>query len=262
MTTTSSREIKCSICGCASRYEEIASTNRFGSSDLDTRPPEMERSTIEYWIQCCPECGYCASDVSHAPPQAADIITSDQYRRQLKDPNFPPLANRFLCSSLVHLNAQGHGRAAWSIIHAAWACDDAMVVRAAVECRRKAAELLQGSSGDCSIFESQPGATEAILADLLRRNGQFEKVGQVCQHGLTKSPPSLIQQLLEFQVALARNEDDKCHRLEELPGWKHAIYLTREPAGRRGVRGKHTPTLACRGLRVALDGFASWVNRV
>jgi hypothetical protein len=41
----------------------VSTTNEIGSRDLDNRPAEMMRSTIQYWICRCPKCGYCAPDI-------------------------------------------------------------------------------------------------------------------------------------------------------------------------------------------------------
>lgn len=37
---------KCAVCGKESEQITLASTNTFGSPDLDLRPPEMKRSTM------------------------------------------------------------------------------------------------------------------------------------------------------------------------------------------------------------------------
>ena len=58
MTTVYHQNITCAICGTEFEYTGIASTNAFGPTDLDTQPPEMERSTIDAWVQRCPQCGY------------------------------------------------------------------------------------------------------------------------------------------------------------------------------------------------------------
>lgn len=77
MTYVGAIEKKCFICGEMCKVYAIASTNRMGSPDLDTRPPEMERSTIKYHIQYCPSCHYCAPDITSGPDIAAQIIKSD-----------------------------------------------------------------------------------------------------------------------------------------------------------------------------------------
>ena len=46
MTTLVTEERKCVLCGKTNKHEIWISTNGFGAADLDTRPPEMMRSTI------------------------------------------------------------------------------------------------------------------------------------------------------------------------------------------------------------------------
>jgi len=59
MTTMYEQNVDCFFCGTSSQHGSISSSNTLGSSDLDTRPAEMKRSTICYWVQRCPSCGYC-----------------------------------------------------------------------------------------------------------------------------------------------------------------------------------------------------------
>ncbi len=44
MTTIYNKKITCCLCNKESEYRGIGSTNAFGSPDLDTRPPQMQRS--------------------------------------------------------------------------------------------------------------------------------------------------------------------------------------------------------------------------
>lgn len=125
MTTLYKEKARCAVCGTETEYTCIGSTNAFGSPDLDTRPPERHRSTIFAWVQRCPECGYCGSDVSQAPSQAASVVSSPEYTRQLSDSTYPELANKFLCKALIDERSGDYAAAAWALIHAAWACDDA-----------------------------------------------------------------------------------------------------------------------------------------
>ena len=65
MTTIVPQEVKCSMCGSISKQQLIASTNTIiWAPDLDLRPAEMARSTMVYWIQECPDCGYVSVDIS------------------------------------------------------------------------------------------------------------------------------------------------------------------------------------------------------
>ncbi len=41
MTTVFPQTVKCSVCGAENEIMVVGSTNAFGPTDLDTRPPEM-----------------------------------------------------------------------------------------------------------------------------------------------------------------------------------------------------------------------------
>jgi hypothetical protein len=79
----------------------------------------MKRSTIFAWVQRCPGCDYCAADIGEAPSQAAHIVDSPEYRRQLSDSTYPELANSFLCKVLINESSGDYSAAAWALIHAA-----------------------------------------------------------------------------------------------------------------------------------------------
>lgn len=143
MTTIYHAKATCAVCGAENEYERIGSTNAFGSPDLDTRPPEMERSTISASVQRCPECGYCASEVSAAPPEAQTVVEETEYQNQLEDPRYPDLANAFLCNAIIDQRTNSYSDATWSLIQAAWVCDDADCREGATECRVRAAEMLR-----------------------------------------------------------------------------------------------------------------------
>ncbi len=125
MTTFMEVVKTCTVCGASSTHREITSTSAFGSPGLDARPPPPHGYSIDMWIQMCPSCGYCAPDISEQTPRASDIMRSDAYRHRLQDPEFPKLANAFLCHSILEEMSSHYANAAWPTIHAAWACDDA-----------------------------------------------------------------------------------------------------------------------------------------
>jgi Uncharacterized protein conserved in bacteria (DUF2225) len=208
MTTLFQEKETCFVCGNTSEHTGIGSTNSLGSPDLDLRPPEMQRSTITYWIQRCPTCGYCAVSIAKGPEIAKQIVRAPDYIEQRDNPAFPALANEFLCWSLIAA-ADGNERdAGWAALHAAWICDDKGPAKADI-CRQKAIALFTAARAKGQSF-AQGGATEALLlADLYRRTGQFDQVEAVCAEGLALKPEALIQSLLEAQRQLAQAQDRK-----------------------------------------------------
>lgn len=101
MTTVFSSEVRCAVCGHESQVSQIGSTNSFGSSDLDTRPAEMQRSTISMWVFCCPCCGFCAGDLAEGTESLNAIVRSPDYQVRLKNELCPAKANEFRCQALI-----------------------------------------------------------------------------------------------------------------------------------------------------------------
>jgi hypothetical protein len=169
--TTYYKEIKqCSVCGAENEYTGIGSTGAFGPQDLDTRPPERKRSTIIAWVQRCPDCGYCAADVSETCcPEAREIVNSREYKERLNDPTCPELANSLLCKAIIDRKSRALAAATLSFMWAAWSCDDSGHFDQARECRQKAAEMLVIAEDDGQQVFKREGANTAILVDLLRR---------------------------------------------------------------------------------------------
>ena len=58
------RQVTCALCGASSRHQVMVSASAFGACDLDTRLPGALGKAIEYQVQRCPACGYCAQDLS------------------------------------------------------------------------------------------------------------------------------------------------------------------------------------------------------
>lgn len=159
MTTICKKSSRCAVCQYESEYTEIVSTNTFfGSPDLDTRPPEMKRSTIFTWVRRCHYCGYCASDIKKAPAHASMTVKSPEYRQQLLDPTFPELANSFLCKGLIDASSENYAVSAWALIYAAWACDDAEALEPATVCRCRAIEMIINALQNGQRMSEQHGA--------------------------------------------------------------------------------------------------------
>lgn len=218
MTTLNKKKIRCGICGLKSEYIEIGSTNAFGSTDLDTRPSEMERSTIFAWVQRCPKCGHCASDVSLPHEGAKSVVGRIEYKKQLEDSTYPELANSFLCKAMIDYESKDHTAATWALIHAAWVCDDSGHTGQAKACRMRAADTLVIAEEQGQQVSYQEEASTAILADLLRRSGQFEQARQVIEKRRGSISDDIIKRILDFETALIDKQDLSCHTIDEALG--------------------------------------------
>jgi hypothetical protein len=212
MTTYFRRESTCANCGKPSEHHVLGSTNAFGSADLDLRPPPMQRSTMNAWLQECPHCHYIAPEVAEREGDLS-IVNSQGYADVLADLRYPELARRFLAHAL--LNAADPALAGHSRLRAAWVCDDAHNAEAATECRTAAAADMAQTK---PFPDDQQGATRgAILVDVLRRAGQFEEADAECQELLGRtSAQGIIRQVLEAQRRLIAQKDTAGHTVAEV----------------------------------------------
>lgn len=216
MTTLQEETKKCAICGNKSVHMEIISTKALGASDLDARPPEPERSTIQNWIQRCPTCGYCAPDIAKGDKEMANIIQSPEYKNQLRNSDYPDLANAFLCWTLIQEEESQYKIAGWTAVKAAWACDDAEYVDAARESRKRAVSLLEMARQKGQWFADNAGTEEAVIVDLLRRSGQFEFAMQLCDERLARKPDTFISRIMKYQKHLIKKGDIDRHSTSEI----------------------------------------------
>lgn len=218
MTTINQEEVRCAVCGAAQTVMELGSTNSFGSMDLDTRPPEMQRSTMEYWVHQCGECGYVAPELGAAADGAGRIVASADYRSELERRDRARLANRFVCRALLEEAAGDLASAAWRRLHAAWACDDEEQAEEARVQRLAGLGLFERAreSGE-QAMKSLVGGDEVLLADIARRTGEFERALAYCAEGLAlPEVPAFVTSLLMLEQQLVRARDTGCHSVAEV----------------------------------------------
>jgi hypothetical protein len=216
------KSIACCICGTISPVYEIASTSIFGSPDLDTRPPEMQRSTIKYWIQRCPTCGYCSRDLTEAHKITEKILAESTYQYQLNHGNYSKLANSFLCLSMIENAAKKYSSTTWALIHAAWVCDDDDKLLQAKECRVRAAKMLILSEENSQLVSEQPFGSYCILLDLLRRSEQFAEANKLIDKHFFKLEDYVMQKIFNFQLHLIENNDLRCYTIEDAMNFENS----------------------------------------
>jgi hypothetical protein len=216
MTTIFSSDVRCAVCGQESHVSQIGSTNSFGSPDLDTRPPEMKRSTIWAWVSCCPGCGYCASDLAEDVGELNAIVHSPDYQARLKDERCPAKANEFLCQALIAKHLGRLQDAVWATLHATWICDDsAEHAQQAIECRKAAlALLLEAERAGDPMFD-EPAGSGAMRVDLLRRSGDFPAARAAVDSMIVGADESIIRSILVFQKHLIETGDAAAHLVSE-----------------------------------------------
>jgi hypothetical protein len=196
---------------------EIGSTNSFGAMDLDTRPPQMQRSTMSYWVHECEECGYVAAELDKFADTDAKRVATSDYREALSRGDRAKLANRFVCRALLEEAAGDLAAAGWRRLHAAWACDDEEQAEEARVQRVAALVLFENARtrGERAM-KSVVGGDEVLLADIARRSGEFERALQYCAAGLALAEvPAFVTSLLMLEQDLVRARDTACHTVAE-----------------------------------------------
>ncbi len=215
MTTFAKESVTCECCRHVFTHQALSSTNEFGSPDLDTRPPEMKRSTMSAWIRRCPSCGYCSRYRTPYDAHFAAVVSSVPYRLQLADPSYPELAASFACAALL---ADAVGRqedAAWAYLHAAWVLDDANKDELAGACRAKAADRFVTCAARGAAQAPQKGVPLAIAVDCLRRAGLAPQATRLIDSALSQTPEDIIQKVLMLQRTLIARGDTAAHLISE-----------------------------------------------
>ncbi len=217
MTTMDNIKVNCCVCDTESIHISVGSTNAFGYPDLDSRPPEMERSTIYYLIQRCPSCGYCASDLSACLDNAEALVKSKIYQDILDTPSIPKGAASYLASSYIYEQLRQYSESAWMAINASWVCDDENDAHAAKKCRERAIEMIEIGQA-MLLFQhlsEQTGASEAITIDLMRRVSRFQDARNLAERTKAKEIDDVILKIINYEETLIDNQDIDSHTIDE-----------------------------------------------
>ncbi len=216
MSTIRRQECTCAICGATQKYNYVGSSNTFGGEpDLDSRPPEMLRSTMGLWIHCC-DCGYISHEVSDKSNVSKEWLKSESYLTS-EGLNFKSdLADSFYKSYLIKKYDNNIEDAFYMLIYAAWACDDINDVENAMICRKKAITI------SSELMQSGCENSEELLlvrADLMRRSGMFDEL--IKEYASVKIKNPLHIKILKFGIKKAKEHDASCYTVGNLKPQKH-----------------------------------------
>lgn len=207
MTTITRIPVQCPICRSKWESPAVMSTNAFGSMDLDTRPPEMKRSTMCYWLQECHECGYVATDMNEKPPVERAFLAEENYVTCDGFSFENSLAKSFYRHHLIMLEAGDALTAIHSLLHAAWVCDDASDNNS-ILLRTKLADIMEEY-----LKTHYDEFLDIMRADALRRSGQFTRL--IEEYERKEYSEALLIKIIKYEVSLALNEDDGCYTVSD-----------------------------------------------
>lgn len=217
MTTLYIKTVKCSVCGYKNNLTVIGSTNSIGSPDLDLRPAEMQRSTMDKWVQECKNCHYVAYDLSSKCKISKLYIKSDEY---LKNDGYKfksDLCSRFYRHHKIMIILGDIENAFNSLHWAAWECDDLNDNVTAKAMRELCIPLIT------SLISIKKGERkyefQLIKADLLRRAGRFDEL--IAAYENIKFKDDTMNNVLKFQLIKAKKHDISCFTIEDALSFCH-----------------------------------------
>ncbi|MDE6678687.1 MAG: hypothetical protein K2K02_06575 [Ruminococcus sp.] len=207
---TEAIEVTCSVCDKKSAHTVITEVEVFGVPDMDLRPPEPHRFTMDYWVMECSECGYCNGSLETPLETDSSYLESTEYKTLGGIETDNTLVSRFIRKALVSLKNRDYAEAVQSYLYASWVSDDEKNSEKARECRTEAVSIIENSPlKDDDNFV-------LLKADLLRRNGEFEKV--IEEYGEKFFPNSVMLLTSQYQVRFAREKDDSVHKMSDIKG--------------------------------------------
>jgi len=200
-------EVICSVCGTEVEVSGLGSTNSFGSPDLDMRPPEMMRSTMVYWIDRCPNCGYVANDLTKPILVPEAFLKSEQYLSFGDHEPVSELGGFFIQRGRISSCAGDAESAMNDYLYAAWCADDTSDEYWSKQARLLSLEEMEklGSITDETIL--------AQKADLLRKTGQFEQL--IAEYESKNFEDELIAKIIVFQLMKAEEQDTRTVTVDE-----------------------------------------------
>ena len=175
------------------------------------------RWALQFQIQRCPRCGYCAEQLGQRTRGARRVVSSPIYRDVLENARMPVLARSYFCAALVAEAAALRDASASHFLAAAWACDDAGATKQARICRDRAAEMLAAAIEWGDVPSDNP-VVHGVRADVLRRAGRYdEAVVALNAAGAIDADdePNQAATVLAFIRELAEARDDRPHSVAE-----------------------------------------------
>jgi len=207
MTSYDERNVRCFCCGRASSQQILASTNSRGSPDLDQRPPEMMRSTMDAWLEQCPSCSYVATDLGKGDAGDKEFVSSEGYQALRTGSHLCGLSCRFLLGAAL---AGHHGDAQTAFrrtLSAAWIADDMRQLEVARALRRQAAACVLRSTNSTDL--------RLRLLDVLRRSAEWDAATALGAEMTAEKLEHPLSAIVRFQSETIKNRDDKCYSVEE-----------------------------------------------
>lgn len=207
MTLFFSEYRKCAICGSDEKVTILNSTSSYGPSDLDFRGNGSIRETMGLWLQECSHCGYVSGDLSKDVVFPRDLLVSQEYLECGRIGFQSSLARRFYRHFLICNSTDNVHSAFYSILHAAWCCDDISDGNSAIICRklsiRVADVIIQKRLKNWRLIS-------VMKVDIMRRAGQFDEV--IREYRGKWFWDARFRRIVRFGLQKAKEHDSRVYR--------------------------------------------------
>jgi hypothetical protein len=177
--------------------------------------PSGTGSLLSLTVKQCPACGYCASDINKLLSHAKETVMDSTYKAQLTNPDYPELANKFLAQMMIEDRAGERHSAIRSAISAGWASDDAKMPSASMAARKIAIRRILEMNAVNEQYSRQKSEDELLIADMHRRNGEFDQSEQFVKKGLELITGEIVRAALIFERELIAKKDTSVHTIAE-----------------------------------------------
>jgi hypothetical protein len=199
-------QVICAVCGTGSQQPPFRSLPPEQAPDLDLRPGEPVRGTMDRWLQQCPHCAYAAPQIAKAHPAAAQAVGAGPFRALIAETSHPPLARRFLAWAHVLEETGALHAAAEATLHAAWVADDLNRPDLARPWRLEAVALWRAGPA------LEPEQTIRVI-DTLRRTAMFDDAHATAEALRRRNPPAVVAEVLALELRLIEARDSGRHTI-------------------------------------------------
>lgn len=201
----------CAVCGADSTHEIVTSSSGH-AIDLDGRWHGRARVDRMGWPLSCPGCDYAFFNLEIEPPEEA--LDSEEYSRYTNDPDMPEDARVWLVTSVVAAALDAPAAASHAALQAAWVMDDTNNETRAVEYRTRAIRLMRQALDTEGGVPSPKTASLAVLADMYRRTGRFDKAARTVREARTHPQDDTSRLMLDSQEFHIAAEDVEAHAID------------------------------------------------
>lgn len=215
--------VRCGVCGRESTQRVFRPIPPEQAPDLDLRPGEGLRSTMDRWLQQCPHCLYAAPDISRAHPGAVAAVGAAPFRALMQEEGHPALARRFLAWAHVLEETGSLAASAEATLQAAWVADDTGRAELARAWRLEAVALWRCGPA------LEPEQSVRVV-DALRRAEAWDDAEATAEALARSRPPEAVAQVIALEQRLIATRDARRHTMASaLPPPARRPHVTQGP---------------------------------